>query len=68
MFSIGLVEGISLHKYMQLSDKAIKDLRLALQNSYGVDFEVSLSDEEVNRIGDLLLNILAESLKMKKGS
>ena len=50
---------------MQLSQQAIKDLRIALQKTYGVDFEVSLSDEEANRIGDLLLNILAESLKMK---
>ncbi len=50
---------------MQLSTQAIKDLRKALQKTYGVDFEVSLSDEEVNRLGDLLLNILAESLKMK---
>lgn len=50
---------------MQLSTQAIKDLRIALQKTYGVDFEVSLTDEEANRIGDLLLNILAESLKMK---
>ncbi len=50
---------------MQLSDKAIKDLRIALQKTYGVAFEVSLSDEEVNRLGDLILNVLAESLKMK---
>lgn len=51
--------------FMQLSQQAIKDLRTALQRIYGVDFETSLSDEEVNHLGDLLLNILAESLKMK---
>lgn len=50
---------------MQLSEQAIKDLRIALRNTYGEDFEVSLSNEEVNRLGNLLLNILAESLKMK---
>lgn len=50
---------------MNLTTQAIKDLRIALQKSYGVDFDVSLSDEEVNQIGNLLLNILAESLKMK---
>ena len=50
---------------MQLSDKAIKDLRIALQKSYGADFESSLSNEEVNEIGDVLLNVLAGSLKIK---
>lgn len=50
---------------MNLTTKAIKDLRTAIENSYGVDFASSLSDEEVNEIGDLLLNILAESLKIK---
>lgn len=53
---------------MQLSEQAIKDLRIALRKTYGEVFEVSLSDEEVNRLGNLLLNILAESLKMKVAS
>lgn len=50
---------------MQLSVLAIKELRDAIQKTHGLDFEMSLSDEEVNEIGDLLLNILAESLKIK---
>ncbi len=50
---------------MNLSTQAKLDLRNVLRKSYGVDFEVSLSDEEVNEIGDLLLNVLAESLKLK---
>jgi len=50
---------------MELSSNAIKDLRKAISKSYGSDFEVSLSDEEVNEIGDLLLNILAGSLKRR---
>lgn len=50
---------------MQLSKNAINDLRTALQKSYGVDFARQFDDEEINEIGDLLLNILAESLKMK---
>lgn len=50
---------------MELSIQAIKELRIVLSKSYGSDFEVSLSDEEVNEIGDLLLNILAEGLKIK---
>ncbi len=49
---------------MELSSNAIKDLRIVLSKSYGSDFEVSLSNEEVNEIGDLLLNILAESLRI----
>jgi hypothetical protein len=48
---------------MQLSDKAIQDLKSELMNKYGCTFD--LSDEEVNEIGCLLLTILAESLKMK---
>ncbi len=50
---------------MELSEKAIKDLRLALQKTYSVDFEASLSNKEVNTMGDLILTIHAESLKMK---
>lgn len=50
---------------MKLSTQAVEDLRTTLRKLYGVDFESALSDEEVNEIGDLLLNVLAESLKMK---
>ena len=50
---------------LNLSTQAKLDLRNVLRKSYGVDFEVSLSDEEVNEIGDLLLTVLAESLKLK---
>ncbi len=50
---------------MQLSKKAIEDLRVALQNSYGEGFGAEWGEEDINQIGDLLLNILAESLRMK---
>ncbi len=50
---------------MSLSSNAIQDLRLTLRKSYGEDFDVVLSDEEVNEIGELLLTILAEGLKQK---
>ena len=50
---------------MKLSEQAIKELRTALINSYGKELNDSLNDEEVNEIGDLLLTILAESLKIK---
>jgi len=49
----------------KLSNNAIKDLREVLAKSFGKDVEISYSDEEVNEIGDLLLNILAEGLKMR---
>lgn len=49
---------------LHLSDKAIQDLRKELISSYGSDFK--LNDEELNKIGLLLLTILAEGLKLKK--
>lgn len=48
---------------MTLSSNAIKDLRVALRISYGEDFDIELSDEQVNSIGLLVLTGLAESLK-----
>jgi len=50
---------------MKLSKQAIKELRIALSKSYGKELNDSLNDEEINEIGELLLTILAESLKMK---
>jgi len=46
---------------MDLSKLAIIDLRKVIIQSYGKDFEVSLSDEEVAEIGELLLNKLPRS-------
>ena len=48
---------------MQLSDKAIEDLKSELIQKYGSTF--SLSDEELNEIGVFLLTSLAESIKHK---
>lgn len=50
---------------MQLSNKALESLRTTLQKSYGSDFDASLTDQEVNSIGVLLLTCLVESLKME---
>jgi hypothetical protein len=47
-----------------LSDKALVDLRRALQKSYGESLAGSLTDTELNRIGVSLLTGLVESLKM----
>lgn len=50
---------------MRLSDKALKDLRIALRKSYGDDFDLELSDEQINNLGVLALTGLVESLKME---
>jgi hypothetical protein len=50
---------------MELSKQAIKELRIALINSYGKELNDSLNDVEVNEIGELLLTILAEGLKTR---
>lgn len=50
---------------VKISNQAIEDLKNALQKSYGVDFTSSLSEDEVNEIGCLLLTIMSESLKRK---
>lgn len=50
---------------MILSDQAKKDLMEALQKQVGLDKAKDFSDEEINQIGVLLLNVLAENLKMK---
>lgn len=51
--------------FMTLSNNAIQDLRLALRNSYGKDFDTELSDEEINNIGVFVLTGLTESLKLE---
>ena len=50
---------------MELSNEAKKDLRIALQKSYGVDFLNKLSEEEIDEIGSLVLTTRRELLKMK---
>lgn len=50
---------------MELSKKAIADLRKTIIKSYGEDLSNKLNDEELNEIGTALLTITAESLKIK---
>jgi len=50
---------------MTLSTKAIQELRTALSKSYGEDFDVVMSDEQINHIGVLILTGLVESLKLQ---
>ena len=37
---------------MQLSKNATQDLRIALQKSFGEEFDSALTDEQIERIGD----------------
>lgn len=53
---------------MQLSVNAKKDLRKVLENEIGKEQADDFSDEELNKLGELLLNIFAEHLKMKVAS
>lgn len=50
---------------VQLSNKAIQDLRIALRTSYGADFEATLTDDDLQEIGKALLVVTAEHLKIK---
>ncbi|MCX6753003.1 MAG: hypothetical protein NTW62_01490 [Candidatus Nomurabacteria bacterium] len=49
---------------MELSEKAIQDLRIELKNIYGTDFE--LKNNDLNEIGLFLLTFLAEGIKLNK--
>ncbi len=50
---------------MELSKKSIVDLRKAIIKSYGEDLSNKLNDEELNEIGNALLTVTAEALKIK---
>ena len=50
---------------MKLSDKARKDLRRVLINDIGSKATSEMSDDDLDDIGNLLLTMLAEALKMK---
>ncbi len=50
---------------MNLSNQAIASLRELLKKEVGIEIANGFSDEELNKIGMLLLTILAENLKMK---
>ena len=50
---------------MNLSNKAIEDLKIALKDSYSADFVNNLSKDDLQEIGMVLLIITAEHLKIK---
>lgn len=51
---------------MELSQKALKDLRKALIKSIGPEATKKMSVKDLNEVGNLFLTILSENLKMKK--
>ena len=50
---------------MQLSNESLTDLRSRLVKNYGQELSDKLNDEELNEIGNFLLTVLSESLKLK---
>lgn len=58
-----LVSKEKVQNKIELSDKAIRELRLELQKKYNSDF--GLNDEELNKIGLFLLTALMEGLKLE---
>ena len=50
---------------MKLSNKALEDLRRVLINEIGSEVVGNMTDEDLSQIGELLLTIAAESLKIK---
>lgn len=48
---------------MKLSDEAIKDLSIILAKETGG--AINLNQDELNEIGELLLTVLTENLKMR---
>jgi hypothetical protein len=57
--------GYELTSCMTLSNVAKKELMEVLLKEFGPEKAKEFSDKDLNTIGLLLLNILAESLKMK---
>jgi hypothetical protein len=51
--------------FMKLSVKSIQDLKIALNKSFGENFCNELSDDELQEIGNTLLVVTAEHLKLK---
>jgi hypothetical protein len=49
---------------MQLSDKAINDLRVILKEDIG-DFEKQLDNDDLTQLGMFFLTVVLESLKIK---
>ncbi len=50
---------------MQLSKKSLDDLRKTLIKNYGQELSDKLNDEELNEIGNSLLVVVNENLKIK---
>ncbi len=56
---------ISDQVLQELSKQAVCDLRQALNKSWGDDFDKGFSEDEINRLGLVILTGLVESLKIE---
>jgi hypothetical protein len=50
---------------MQLSKESLNDLRKTLIKNYGQELSDKLNNEELNEIGNSLLVVVSENLKIK---
>ncbi len=50
---------------MQLSAKALTELKEILRKNRGEDFVCALTDEDLNQIGLFYLEVMVQSLKLK---
>ena len=50
---------------MSLSKNAIQDLRITLRKSFGEEFDSAFTDEQIERIGLLMMTSILESLKIR---
>ena len=50
---------------MQLSAKALTELRETLRITHGEDFEHKLTDDDVNHLGQFFLEIMVQGLKLR---
>lgn len=49
---------------VKLSTEAIEDLKKTLRGLYGEDFGSDLTDDEFNHLGDLIMFLFWEGIKM----
>lgn len=50
---------------MSLSNKALTELREILRKTYGEVFESALTDEDIDHLGKLFLEITIQGLKLR---
>ena len=62
---VNSIDMSSMNEKQKLSQKALENLRDVLRKDIGPEKAMSMDEEELNDIGNLLLALLCESLKIK---